>query len=456
MTTIPFVCSVIRAAPGRKMTSSMQQFSERVEVPVWDLVVSWLILFPLLSFVSNGVFWFQASTLNNALTQQFGALARADNSSADNTANTLLVLLVLIAILFSKFKAVLNLLGRYKVFVAIVVWPMLSCVWSQLPIVSLEWSILAAFELLFAFYLFQRFSSKQIMQLMLTFGWICLAISICVAVLLPQYGIDHSEAEGAWRGMYFHKNLCSMATVFLLLVSFYAPTPTLLSKLLRTAYVCTSIFVVIMTRSATGKAALLFSLAFVIFTKLAALFRFKDRAAVLAFGSVIGVAAISAGVIYERDITLALGKDPTLTGRTEIWEAIMPSITKHPLLGYGYRAFWRGYQGESANASLAAHWAITSAHNAYLEVWLTLGAIGVFLILITLVKAVRDTYICLSRADRPHLGWYASIIFLTIVFSVDEGGMVLPSSLPWILYIIACIGLSEEAKSIRSGTVYAS
>jgi exopolysaccharide production protein ExoQ len=145
-----------------------------------------------------------------------------------------------------------------------------------------------------------------------------------------------------------------------------------------------------------------------------------------------------------------LGKDPTLTGRTEIWQASMLSILKHPILGYGYRAFWRGYQGESANASFAAHWAVPAAHNAFLEVWLTLGAVGLALVLYSLLRAGRDALVCI-RARSPYFGWCASVVFLTIVTSVAEGFLVNPNSLMWILYILACVGLSEGARRTRLG-----
>ena len=46
------------------------------------------------------------------------------------------------------------------------------------------------------------------------------------------------------------------------------------------------------------------------------------------------VVAISTNSLFEL-----MGKDPTLTGRTDIWGYVMPYIYQRPLLGWGYGAF---------------------------------------------------------------------------------------------------------------------
>ena len=420
------------------------------EVPLSHLVVTWVLMIPLVCFASNGMLWFRAGTGNNALTARFGVLGSGGaTSAADNAAITLLLFAIVPALLFPWAKSVVEIFRRDGVFVALAVWPILSCLWSQLPTVSLEWAPVAALEVVFAFYLYRRFSYVRQMQLLLLLGWICLVCSIFLSLFLPNYGIDHTDPAAAWRGMYSHKNLCSMTTAFLLPAAFYAPAPGVLSKILRVAYVCLSAGLIVMTQSATGKIVLVCFCAYVIATKVASRLPSKERTIALIAGSVIALAMVAVGFTASEQILLSLGKDPTLTGRTEIWRAIMPSIMKHPFLGYGYRAFWRGYEGESANTSFATHWAVTSAHNAYLEVWIGLGAVGVALVVYSLLRAIRDAFVCLQGEKSPYLGWCASIVFLTLITSADEGVLLNPNSLMWILYILACVGLSHGAMRIR-------
>lgn len=418
-------------------------------MPISHLVVSWVLMVPLVCFASNGLLWFRAS--NNELTSRFGLLASGQSGTKDYIAISILLFAIVPLILFPKMKSVIDLCRKDRVFAALAVWILLSCLWSQFPMVSLEWAPVAVLNIVFAFYLYRRFSPSQQVRLLLLFGWICLVLSIVLSAFFPQYGIDNSGVTGAWRGMYPHKNMCSMTTVFLLLGALYAPATTFLSKAFRVVYVCLSVFLIIMTQSATGKITLALLLAYFIATRLATALHSKDRTTVFVLGSMIALSILGLGISYAKQILLFLGKDPTLTGRTEIWLAIIPSIAKRPILGYGIKAFWRGYEGESANVSFAAHWAVTSAHNAFLEVWLALGAVGVVLVVYSLLRAIGDAFVCLRSGKSPYLAWYACIIFLTIITSADEAELVSPYSLMWILYILACLGLSEGARRYRLG-----
>jgi O-antigen ligase len=336
------------------------------------------------------------------------------------------------------------------VFAAMAALAVLSCFWSQSPLSSLEYSVSLAVNTLFAFLLYRRFSPERQIRLLLMLGWICLVLSINLGLFFPQYGVSSINGTLAWKGIYVQKNPCSEMTVLLLSGAFFTPAVTLLFKVSRVVYIGLSVFLIVMTQSATGKIALASLLAFVIAIWVIKRLSTKDRMAVLLLGVTIGSALIVAGSYYLSEISYLLGKDPTLTGRTGIWKAAMESVLKHPLLGYGYHAFWAGLQGESANVVLANHWAVGGAHNGCLELWLQLGAAGLGLFLYSAIRAFRNALICFQGAKSSYLAWYACIVFLIIVMSIDEAvGIAAANNLAWIMYIVACVGLSEEARRIR-------
>ena len=68
----------------------------------------------------------------------------------------------------------------------------------------------------------------------------------------------------------------------------------------------------------------------------------------------------------------------TFTGRTEIWAFVVSAIEKAPLLGYGFASTKElipaGYAGPYG-------WTTSSAHNLWLQTWVTTGAIGLLLVL---------------------------------------------------------------------------
>jgi len=82
----------------------------------------------------------------------------------------------------------------------------------------------------------------------------------------------------------------------------------------------------------------------------------------------------------------ALGRDPTFTGRTDIWKHITLE-TVNPLIGAGFWNFWGGPGGLRVNESMNE--VIPNAHNGYLDIYLDGGMIGLIVLLIMLFACGR-------------------------------------------------------------------
>jgi O-antigen ligase len=89
------------------------------------------------------------------------------------------------------------------------------------------------------------------------------------------------------------------------------------------------------------------------------------------------ILAFGFGIDVNAAIAAAVGRDPTLTGRTVIWNAVLSTHT-NPLLGAGYESFWLGPRLFKVWRQTGA--GINEAHNGYLEVYLNQGFIGLFLL----------------------------------------------------------------------------
>jgi exopolysaccharide production protein ExoQ len=113
------------------------------------------------------------------------------------------------------------------------------------------------------------------------------------------------------------------------------------------------------------------------------------------FGAVaLGSLVIGLGLQLLFDIggmvIASAGRDTTLTGRTEVWAAVI-AMAQHPLVGAGFQSFWLGDR-------LQAMWAKfpvfrpNQAHNGYIEIYLNLGWIGLLIlvgVLITFYGTMR-------------------------------------------------------------------
>src|SRR5262249_514880 len=90
--------------------------------------------------------------------------------------------------------------------------------------------------------------------------------------------------------------------------------------------------------------------------------------------AVIAVSAIATWLSTASEVMVAaVGKDPSLTGRAELWVQVVDAIRSRFWLGHGYGAFWLGWDGESALIWRVISWRPPTAHNGFLDMGLELG-----------------------------------------------------------------------------------
>ena len=121
--------------------------------------------------------------------------------------------------------------------------------------------------------------------------------------------------------------------------------------------------------------------------------------------------AVAQGVfgIYEYILHL-LHKDPTLTDRTLLWHDLL-KVDINPLFGTGFESFWLGQRREALWAS--RWWQPNEAHNGYLETYLNLGFVGLFIFAAWLIATYAKARAELFRdfeIGRFRLGFLAAVI----------------------------------------------
>jgi exopolysaccharide production protein ExoQ len=155
------------------------------------------------------------------------------------------------------------------------------------------------------------------------------------------------------------------------------------------------------------------------------------------------------GFDINSKVAGAIGRDPTLTGRTDIWKILL-SMHTNPLLGTGYESFWLGPR-------LAWVWekyapGLNEAHNGYLEVYLNLGLIGLLLLAGFLIATYRN--ICRRLKPFSSLASLSLALWTILLFySVTEAGF--RSGLMWVVFLMGAItvpGLARDRVSAVSAS----
>lgn len=117
----------------------------------------------------------------------------------------------------------------------------------------------------------------------------------------------------------------------------------------------------------------------------------------------LAVALAAVGALLRPDVLAgALGRSVTLTGRTEVWDPVMREIGEQPVFGLGWGGVWRETP-TTLQIWREARFDAYYAHNAYLDVALQVGLVGLLLLLCALVLALAVTYRLPLGPDRSFL-----------------------------------------------------
>jgi O-antigen ligase len=138
--------------------------------------------------------------------------------------------------------------------------------------------------------------------------------------------------------------------------------------------------------------------------------------------------------------TAALGRDPTLTNRTDIWQELW-ALRGNLFVGTGFEGFWTG---ERFLAILQLR-RINEAHNGYLEVFLNLGAIGLALWLLVIAAAYRNCRRLIVNNYRfGQIGMTLFTVFLT--YNCTESGI---RGLSFILFFFFLVAIDAVGRDRR-------
>ena len=135
----------------------------------------------------------------------------------------------------------------------------------------------------------------------------------------------------------------------------------------------------------------------------------------------------------SRRFSETLGRGSTMSGRTELWAALL-GLHTNPILGTGFESFWLGERLKRLEGIF--FFIPNEAHNGYLEIYLTLGVIGVFLLLGLFIATFWKVRLELFRNfewGRYCLGFFVAVV----VYNWTEAAFKTLSAVWFVFYIIS-------------------
>jgi O-antigen ligase len=312
--------------------------------------------------------------------------------------------------------------------------------WSIMPDITGRRALALALSSTIGLYLAARFTWRELVN-MLAAVFLILAVGSYVSVLVaPAWAIHADIHPGAWKALWFEKNGLGQIMTWGVLA---CGSAALLTPERRRLWIAGAVLCASLVLFSTSKTSLLGTLLVVAgLVAIAGFQRGRIISVATAWAALVGAAVVVGLTVFAPEILLeALGKDPTLTGRTDIWSAVLRRVEERPWQGYGYAAFWADKGGPVGYVRNEVDWNAPTAHNGWLELLLAFGWTGVLLFGVHLAVTAAAAGVSLVRG--PHAYWTAPAIVLFILFSLSESTIMQQNNLLWVLYVMTSAKLLQ-------------
>ena len=335
------------------------------------------------------------------------------------------------------------------------VYCFLAIFWSDFPFVAFKrWIKVLGHPIMALVVLTEPNPVQALTSLMKRCAYVIVPVSILFLKYYPEYGRAFDVWSGAAinTGITLNKNALGADCLILGFFFFWYLLQVLGSErsrqrrhelFLAAGFLLMIWWLLSRAHSSTSLVSLFIAILIVLVLGL----RFVDKRFIgtyLIIGSLTLILAEWAFGIYASAIQL-LGKDATLTDRTLLWADLL-KVEINPILGAGFESFWLGERFREFAAS--RWWAPNQAHNGYLETYLNLGLVGLFLLIVLLIatfwKGRRELFTNFEFG-RFRLGFLLAVI----AYNWTEAAFKNISPMWFVFYLIALDYPQRDVETIE-------
>ncbi len=329
-------------------------------------------------------------------------------------------------------------LGQIKPLLFFVFFCILSTAWSQDPAVTFRRALVLLATTIVGVVVGSQCSVQRFGRLLSVASLIHIFLVGVFFVAARNYVYSASSVTSL-RGLAGHKNIFGIEMGFAAIVFLFTPFRRLGAA--RWLLTLLALVLLLMSRSAGSLVATTCGFLCLPLWRVAR-FRGLQKIPIL----LVSGALVTAFVVFvstsSTNVLSLLSRDSTLTGRTEVWHLMLLAIGHHPLLGYGFDAFWQGLKGASLEVVAGSGWLVPTAHNGYLDLLAGVGVMGAILFLPPFFQAVKRSlaYLTLERSSAKYLPVTFIVIWLT--YNLEESSLITRDALPYLLFVVLTTSLA--------------
>jgi O-antigen ligase len=315
--------------------------------------------------------------------------------------------------------------------VAFALWTLASAFWTKSPGLTPSQALLMALVVLTAIWFGDALTFRQQVMSLFIGLHAMTVLSLIISVALESARLGENDE---WIGIFATPDLLSPVAGLGLLAAIGAAllTTELWQRVGIAFLVVADLVVAVMSGSSTGwlsigASMLAFALVLLVRGTTARSERGGPSGARAGYISVVTVAllAVPIGIMAFGD---SLSDDSPLAVRSRIWDAVFTAVEDRWIIGFGFQSV-----GNIAS-DVGFSTSIGGAHSTFVETLLSLGAIGLILLLAVVVFNVGRVWWQALGGQSWAMGWWAAVSTFALMENVTES-MLNYHSIFWMLLV---------------------
>jgi exopolysaccharide production protein ExoQ len=312
-------------------------------------------------------------------------------------------------------------------------WAFLSITWSTDPAMTIRRCLAMGCLLMAACGVGKQLTSRELLRL----GWMvplaCMVMGVAAEIAFGTF--RPFSGEYRFSGT-LHPNTQGLYLVSLCLAMFCVCRESRWKHIAPMAVLAVGFGFLVLTKSRTSTAGFLVAatLIFTLRTSSGLKWSVSFAGAWLICAAALTVLLLGMDVEDEVSQVALMGRQEqaeSLTGRLPIWTELARYIGQRPLTGFGYDSFWSPDHIETISSEM--QWGIREAHSAYLDTMLSVGLVGLIILITGISLGLRESSRRYLKTGNPFIGYLFGMFAYGLLHSFTESGMTMPMFVPFLL-----------------------
>lgn len=388
-----------------------------------------------------------------------GNYNRDEGNPEEALVNLVLIIAGLSVLLRRRIRWLEVITSNKFLFVCYLFWAA-SVLWSDYPLITIKRLFKEMGDVFMVLIvLTDRQPAETLRVICVRFAYICIPLSIILIRYYPQMGrhfVGYHRDVIQFTGITTQKNLLGVLIVVSILFILWeifeqrersggkGGVRTYMSNW---AVLGMCGYLLVLINSATALVCAMLGSGLLFLLSLSSLRNHPIRMEIIAGGIGLITALFDSVFEFRKNFVESLGRNMSLTSRTEIWEIVLSSQDNW-LVGQGFETFWAG---ERLRVLAERTLGIIQAHNGYIETYLNGGLIGVSLLcclILVTYKRLRENVKAGMQEDRMRY----VILIVALVYNYTEASFYKLGPL-WFVTLCVIMVYSAKQSSRQSGVL---